>query len=57
MGNGKADGDKQGWFARWRERRKQSKLRASERERRVYEERLRNEVSLGRHVPPGGYGG
>ena len=30
MGKGKADGDKQGWFARWRERRKRNKLRASE---------------------------
>ena len=30
MGKGKADGDKQGWFARWRERRKGNKLRASE---------------------------
>jgi hypothetical protein len=27
----KADSDKGGWFARWRERRKQSKLRKSER--------------------------
>jgi hypothetical protein len=58
MAKEKADSDKRGWFARWRERRKQSKLRASERQRRVYEERLNNEVSLGRHVPPpGGYGG
>lgn len=30
MGKGKADGDTQGWFARWRERPKRNKLRASE---------------------------
>ena len=30
MGKGKTDGDKQGWFARWRERHKGNKLRASE---------------------------
>ncbi len=30
MGKGKADGDKQAWFAWWRERRKGNKLRASE---------------------------
>jgi hypothetical protein len=35
MGKGKADGDKQGWFARWRERRKGNKLRAREIGRRV----------------------
>ena len=26
----KADSDKRGWFARWRERRKRNKIRASE---------------------------
>jgi hypothetical protein len=52
MAKEKADSDKRGWFARWRERRKQSKLRASEIERRLYDARLKNEQWAGRHVPP-----
>ena len=36
---GKADGDKPGWFALWRERRKANKLRAREIGRRVSDAR------------------
>jgi hypothetical protein len=37
MAKEKADSDKRGWFARWGEQRKQSKLRASERQLVVVE--------------------
>ena len=56
MAKEKADSDSRGWFARWRERRKQSKLRAGEIKSRVRDARLRDEVSFRRHVPPGGGG-
>jgi hypothetical protein len=47
MAKEKADSDKRGWFARWRERRKQNKLRASERQRRAYEGRLKTKCRSG----------
>lgn len=43
MAKGKADGDKQGWFARWRERRKANKLRAAEAGRGASHARLKYE--------------
>jgi hypothetical protein len=46
-----ADSAKQGWFARWRERRRRNKLRASEMEHRVYQERAKE------RTPPGPGGG
>jgi hypothetical protein len=49
MGKGKADGDKQGWFARWRERRKRNKLRASEIGRRVSDARSKGKEGFARH--------
>jgi hypothetical protein len=45
----KADSDKRGWFARWRERRAQSKLRASEIELREYETRRNDEQRAARY--------
>lgn len=60
MGDGKADGDNQGWFARWREQRVRKKQRAIEirnrmyeERNRMYEERARNE-GRAKHPPPGG---
>jgi len=47
-----ADSDKRGWFARWRERRKQSKLRAAERRARLDEAHARGEQWAARHGPP-----
>ena len=43
MGKGKADGKKQGRFARWRERRKRNKLRAAEGGRGASDARLKYE--------------
>jgi hypothetical protein len=47
----KADSDKQGWFARWRGRRKQSRLRAGLRQRQLYDDRSKGEQFAGRHGP------
>jgi hypothetical protein len=44
-----ADSDKRGWFARWRERRAQSKLRASEIARRETEGRRNDEQRAARY--------
>jgi hypothetical protein len=44
-----ADRDKRGWFARWRERRAQSKLRASEIEHRATEGRRNDEQRAARY--------
>jgi hypothetical protein len=52
MAKEKTDSNKQGWFARWRERRKQSKLRAGERQRRAYDALDKGEGPGG--PPPGG---
>jgi hypothetical protein len=51
MAKPNADSDKRSWFARWRERRRRNKLRASEMEHRVYAERLKE------RTPPGPGGG
>ena len=59
MAKEKADSDKRGWFARWRERRAQSKLRASEIERRAYDARSKDAQRAGRasrHAGTGGWG-
>jgi hypothetical protein len=42
MAKEKAHTDRRGWFARWRERRTRSKLRATEITRRLYDERSRD---------------
>jgi hypothetical protein len=57
MAKEKADSDKRGWFARWRERRAQSKLRASEIEHRAYDARSKDEQRPERPVGTRGYGG
>jgi len=54
MAKEKADSDKQGWFARWRERRRRKKLRASEIEHRMYDQRARDEERMGGGGPGGG---
>lgn len=61
MGDGKEDGNKQGWFARWRERRARKKQRAIEIRNRMYEERAslyeeraRNEGRAKHRLPGGG---
>jgi hypothetical protein len=51
MGKGKADSDKQGRFARWRERRKRNKLRAIENRNRTYEDRARQEGRASQNLP------
>ena len=60
MAKEKADSDKRGWFARWRERRASSKQRASETTHRMYEQRNRDaerqERAGGPPVPPFGGG-
>jgi hypothetical protein len=43
MAKEKADTNKQGWLARWRERRKRNKLRASEIERRAFDARHKDQ--------------
>jgi hypothetical protein len=48
MAKEKADSDKRRWFARWRERRAQSKLHASEIERRVHDARSKDDQRPGR---------
>jgi hypothetical protein len=53
MAKEKADSDRRGWFARWRERRARSKQRASEMTNRMYEERHRG-GGRNRPAPPGG---
>ena len=55
MAKEKADSDKRGWFARWRERRERNKLRASEITNRMYEARYRGTGS--EKGGPGGGGG
>jgi hypothetical protein len=60
MAKEKADSDTRGWFARWRERRKQSKLRAGQRQRRLDDAESGGEQWAARHGPPpspGGMGG
>lgn len=57
MAEEKADSDKQGWFARWRERRRRKKLRASEIEHRMYDQRFRDEERNARVGSGGGGGG
>ena len=56
MGKGKADGDKQGRFARWRGRRKRNKLRAFEARRGASDARLNYERRYERDVGRGGMG-
>lgn len=41
MAKEKAESDKRGWFARWRERRTRSKQRAGEMTNRLHEDRNR----------------
>jgi hypothetical protein len=53
MAKEKAASAKQGRFARWRDRRRRNKLRASEMEHRMYAERFRD----GERTPPGPGGG
>jgi hypothetical protein len=56
MSKGKADGEKQGGFARWRERRKRNKLRAGEIGRRVSDARSIDKQRVARRgggIPPG----
>jgi len=48
MAKEKADGDKRGWFARWRERRARNKLRASGIGRRAYDARSKDEERIAR---------
>ena len=48
MAKEKTDSSKQGWFARWRERRARKKQRAIEITKRMYEERFRDEDGSGR---------
>ena len=58
MAKEKAESDKPGWFARWRERRTQKQLRASERRARLDDAHSKGEQYAARHgPPPGGYGG
>ena len=52
MAKEKTDTSKQGWFARWRERRARKKQRAIEITNRMYEERFRDEGRVG--SGPGG---
>jgi hypothetical protein len=52
MAKEKTDTSKQGWFARWRERRARKKQRAIEITNRMYEERFRDEGRVG--PGPGG---
>lgn len=57
MAKEKADSDKRGWFARWRERRAQSKLRASDIERGAHDARSKDALRVeraGRHFPGAG---
>ena len=54
MAKEKADSDKRGWFARWRERRARSKLRASEIQRSRDEQDAKNIERQAR--TGGGYG-
>ena len=60
MAKQKADTDKQGWFARWRERRARKNQRAIEIKNRMYEDRNRmyeeraRNVGRAKHPPPGG---
>jgi hypothetical protein len=54
MAKEKADSDKRGWFARWRERRAHSKQRTSEITNRMYEERHSRGGERHRPTPPGG---
>jgi hypothetical protein len=54
MAKEKADNDKQGWFARWRERRARSRQRASGISKRMYDEKLKPGPSAGAGAPQGG---
>jgi hypothetical protein len=60
MAKEKADSDKRGWFARWRERRALKKQRAiesaSEMEHRMYEQRNTDAERQGRAGGPRGGG-
>jgi len=57
MGKGKADGDKRGRFARWRERRRaRKKVRGSDIERRAFAARAADEERIARSGGPGGGG-
>jgi hypothetical protein len=57
MAKEKTDTNKQGWFARWRERRARSKQRASEMTHRMSEERNRDAERVGRGRGPGPFAG
>ena len=57
MAKEKADSDKRGWFARWRERRARSKLRADGISRRAYEKKSADAERYARTPPPFGPGG
>lgn len=57
MAKAKADSDKRGWFARWRERRARNKQRASEIAARIYEERRAAGPPLSHRGPIGPVGG
>ena len=54
MAKDKTDSDRRSWFARLRERRTRSKLRATEITRRLYDERSRDAE---REARTGGYHG
>jgi hypothetical protein len=46
MAREKADTNKKGWFARWRERPRSSTLRASELERRAFDARQKDQERI-----------
>jgi len=54
MAKEKADSNKRGWFARWRERRARSKLRADGISRRLYGEDATGAERHAKRYPPGG---
>jgi hypothetical protein len=57
MGKEKADSDKRGRFARWRERgRERKKVRGSDIERRAFASRAADEERIARSGGPGGGG-
>jgi hypothetical protein len=57
MAKEKADSNKRGWFARWRERRAQSKRRADGISRRRYGESSAGAQRYARERPPWSGGG
>jgi hypothetical protein len=57
MAKEKADSNKRGWFARWRERRARNKLREGDIGRRAFDARSKDDARVarqGRGAPPVG---